>query len=69
MVSATIVVAGGDGTWSKAAVALARAGSPARMAFVAAGTGNDFAKNLRAPARDIEAMAAARGDRGRGAAR
>lgn len=53
----TLVVAGGDGTWSKAAVALARAGSPARMAFVAAGTGNDFAKNLRAPARDPEAMA------------
>jgi diacylglycerol kinase (ATP) len=53
----TIVVAGGDGTWSKSAVALARAGSPARMAFVAAGTGNDFAKNLRAPARDPEAMA------------
>lgn len=54
----TVVVAGGDGTWSKCAVALARAGSPARMAFVAAGTGNDFAKNLRAPARDIRAMAA-----------
>ena len=53
----TIVVAGGDGTWSKAAIALARAGSPARMAFVAAGTGNDFAKNLRAPARNPEAMA------------
>ncbi|HRQ79151.1 MAG TPA: diacylglycerol kinase family lipid kinase [Gemmatimonadaceae bacterium] len=54
----TIVVAGGDGTWGKSAVALARAGSPARMAFVAAGTGNDFAKNLRAPATDFEAMAA-----------
>lgn len=54
----TIVVAGGDGTWGKSAVALAQAGSPARMAFVAAGTGNDFAKNLRAPAHDIEAMAA-----------
>lgn len=54
----TIVVAGGDGTWGKSAVALARAGSPARMAFVAAGTGNDFAKNLRAPAHDMEAMAA-----------
>ncbi len=54
----TIVVAGGDGTWGKSAVALAQAGSPARMAFVAAGTGNDFAKNLRAPAGDIEAMAA-----------
>ncbi len=54
----TIVVAGGDGTWGKSAVALAQAGSPARMAFVAAGTGNDFAKNLRAPATDMEAMAA-----------
>lgn len=54
----TLVVAGGDGTWGKSAVALAQAGSPARMAFVAAGTGNDFAKNLRAPATDIEAMAA-----------
>ncbi|MBA3854407.1 MAG: hypothetical protein C0503_08335 [Gemmatimonas sp.] len=54
----TLVVAGGDGTWGKSAVALAQAGSPARMAFVAAGTGNDFAKNLRAPATDVEAMAA-----------
>jgi diacylglycerol kinase (ATP) len=53
----TIVVVGGDGTWGKCAVALAKAGSPARMAFVAAGTGNDFAKNLRAPARDVVAMA------------
>jgi diacylglycerol kinase (ATP) len=53
----TIVVAGGDGTWGKCAVALGKAGSPARMAFVAAGTGNDFAKNLRAPAKNLEAMA------------
>lgn len=53
----TIVVAGGDGTWAKSAVALARAGSPARMAFVAAGTGNDFAKNFRAPAGSPKAMA------------
>lgn len=53
----TIVAVGGDGTWGKCAVALAKAGSPARMAFVAAGTGNDFAKNLRAPARDLNAMA------------
>lgn len=53
----TIVVAGGDGTWGKCATALGRAGSPARIAFVAAGTGNDFAKNLRAPAGDIAAMA------------
>lgn len=54
----TIVAVGGDGTWGKCAVALGKAGSPARMAFVAAGTGNDFAKNLRAPARDLHAMAA-----------
>ncbi|MBX3132069.1 MAG: hypothetical protein KF689_01625 [Gemmatimonadaceae bacterium] len=54
----TIVVAGGDGTWGKCAVALGKLGSPARMAFVAAGTGNDFAKNLRASARDVDAMAA-----------
>lgn len=54
----TIVAVGGDGTWGKCATALAQAGSPARMAFVAAGTGNDFAKNLRAPATDIDAMAA-----------
>lgn len=54
----TIVAVGGDGTWGKCAVALGKAGSPARMAFVAAGTGNDFAKNLRAPASDVKAMAA-----------
>lgn len=54
----TIAVAGGDGTWGKSAVALARLGSPARMAFLANGTGNDFAKNLPTPAADHEAMAA-----------
>lgn len=54
----TIVVAGGDGTWGKCAVALGKAGAPARMAFVAAGTGNDFAKNFRAPATNLTAMAA-----------
>lgn len=53
----TIVAVGGDGTWGKCAVALAKAGSPARMSFVSAGTGNDFAKNLRAPSRDLRAMA------------
>lgn len=52
-----IVVLGGDGTWSKAAAELARLGSPARLALLAAGTGNDFIKNLREPARDPEAMA------------
>ncbi len=54
----TIAVAGGDGTWGKCAAALARLGSPARMAFLANGTGNDFAKNLPAPAADHAAMAA-----------
>jgi len=54
----TIAVAGGDGTWGKAAVALARLGSPARMAFLANGTGNDFAKNLPTAASDHAAMAA-----------
>ena len=54
----TIAVAGGDGTWGKSAVALARLGSPARMAFLANGTGNDFAKNLPTPAADHAAMAA-----------
>lgn len=54
----TIAVAGGDGTWGKSAVALARLGSPARMAFLANGTGNDFAKNLPSPGTDHEAMAA-----------
>ncbi len=61
----TIAVAGGDGTWGKCAVALARLGSPARMAFIANGTGNDFAKNFPTPAADHGAMAAliARGTR------
>lgn len=54
----TIAVAGGDGTWGNCAAALARLGSPARMAFLANGTGNDFAKNLPAPAADHAAMAA-----------
>lgn len=53
----TLVVAGGDGTWSKCAVPLARAGSPARMALLAAGTGNDFAKNLGLAATDPAAVA------------
>ncbi len=53
----TIARAGGDGTWGKCAVALARLGSPARIAFLASGTGNDFAKNLPTPAADHRAMA------------
>lgn len=53
----TIVVAGGDGTFSKCATTLARAGSPARMAILAAGTGNDFAKNLGVDPRDPARLA------------
>jgi diacylglycerol kinase (ATP) len=53
----TIVVVGGDGTWSNCAVPLAKAGSPARMALLAAGTGNDFAKNLGLDPRDPRALA------------
>ncbi len=53
----TIVAVGGDGTWGKCAAALAESGADARIAFVQGGTGNDFAKNLRAPARDLDAMA------------
>jgi diacylglycerol kinase (ATP) len=53
----TIAVLGGDGTWSKAASALARSGASARIAFLSAGTGNDFVKNLSAPAADAPGMA------------
>lgn len=53
----TIAVLGGDGTWSKAAAELARLGAPARLALLAAGTGNDFVKNLPEPSRNPEAMA------------
>lgn len=53
----TLVVAGGDGTWSNCAIPLAKAGSPARMALLAAGTGNDFAKNLGLDPRDPRALA------------
>ncbi|MCC7195380.1 MAG: hypothetical protein IT356_07485 [Gemmatimonadaceae bacterium] len=56
----TIVSCGGDGTWNRCAAAIldANAAGRVRIAFVAAGTGNDFAKNLGAPARDVRAMAA-----------
>jgi YegS/Rv2252/BmrU family lipid kinase len=61
----TLAVLGGDGTWSKAAIAVHRAGAgdTMRLAFLQSGTGNDFVKNLAAPASDLAAMArlAARG--------
>ncbi len=54
----TIAVVGGDGTWGRCAAALVESGADASMAFLSGGTGNDFAKNLAAPSRDYEAMAA-----------
>jgi diacylglycerol kinase (ATP) len=53
----TIAVLGGDGTWSKAARALVTLGGDARLALLAAGTGNDLARSVGAPARDYVAMA------------
>ena len=55
----TIVACGGDGTWSNVANAMiaAGAGRQARMALLATGTGNDFAKTVGAPARDFAATA------------
>ncbi len=43
---------GGDGTWSNVADAILAAGADCRLALVAAGTGNDFAKSLGVPAGD-----------------
>jgi diacylglycerol kinase (ATP) len=53
----TIVAIGGDGTWSKVAAAIVAARSACRLGLIAAGTGNDLAKNLAVPASDIGAMA------------
>ena len=55
----TIVACGGDGTWSNVAngVLEAGAGRQARLALLATGTGNDFAKTVGAPARDFGATA------------
>lgn len=60
----TLVLVGGDGTWGQAASAVLDAGAAdrVRLAFVAAGTGNDFAKSLGTPATDVAAMAALCGD-------
>jgi diacylglycerol kinase (ATP) len=53
----TIVACGGDGTWSNAANAILSSGADCRLALLAAGTGNDFAKTIGAPAGDIAATA------------
>ena len=55
----TLVAVGGDGTWGNVANAILTSGANAevRLALVAAGTGNDFAKTAGAPATDVEATA------------
>jgi diacylglycerol kinase (ATP) len=54
----TIVAVGGDGTWGNVANAIIGSGADVRLALLAAGTGNDFAKTLGAPATDFAATAA-----------
>ena len=55
----TIVACGGDGTWGNVANAIlaAGAGRQSRLALLATGTGNDFAKTVGAPASDFRATA------------
>ena len=52
----TVVVVGGDGMVHLGVNVCA--GGSARLAVVAAGTGNDFARNLRLPIRDAESSVA-----------
>jgi len=55
----TLVAVGGDGTWGNVANAIlaSGAGSQVRLAVIAAGTGNDFAKTAGCPATDVAATA------------
>lgn len=55
----TIVACGGDGTWGNVANGLLASGaaSDVRLGLIAAGTGNDFAKTVGAPASDFAATA------------
>ena len=48
-----IIALGGDGTWSRVAAVLGAARSPVPLALLAAGRGNDFAKTLGLPVRDL----------------
>ena len=48
---------GGDGTWSNVADAIVHSGANCRLALIAAGTGNDFAKSVAVSAHDHEATA------------
>ncbi|MGI8618132.1 MAG: diacylglycerol/lipid kinase family protein [Gemmatimonadaceae bacterium] len=49
-----LIAVGGDGTWSKVAAALLQGERRPPLALIAAGTGNDFAKTVGAPAHDIQ---------------
>jgi diacylglycerol kinase (ATP) len=49
----TLVAVGGDGTWGNVADAIIASRADCRLALIAAGTGNDFAKTVGAPMRDI----------------
>lgn len=49
----TLVAVGGDGTWGNVANAIVASGADCRLALIAAGTGNDFAKTVGAPMHDI----------------
>ena len=55
----TIIAAGGDGTWSNVGCAILRegAGKTVALGLIAAGTGNDLAKSIGAPAADYRATA------------
>ena len=55
--SSTLVAVGGDGTWSNVANAILDARADCRLALLAAGTGNDFAKTTGAPVQDANATA------------
>lgn len=52
----TIIALGGDGTWGNVARGILDSGRPARLALLAAGTGNDFAQSLRLPVHDARSM-------------
>lgn len=52
--ASALIAVGGDGTWSKVAAALLQSERRPPLALIAAGTGNDFAKTVGAPARDVD---------------
>ena len=54
----TIVAVGGDGTWGNVAHGIVQSGASPRLALLAAGTGNDFAKSAGVPAADPHVTAA-----------